>query len=189
MHGGLACYGSWGCKESDMTERLNSTELNWFFFKFFSHLGYYKALSRVPCAVQFKYLLVIYFKYSSVYMSIPNSQSILHISLFCVKFLFKSLAFFLSLICRDSFIYSGYKYFFRYLCWKYFLVILWISHRKNTWKVWRRVVSKDSGASLVVQWLRVHQPMQGTQVQSLVQEDPTCCWSVKLVLHDWAHVP
>ena len=21
--GGLACYGSWGCKESDMTERLN----------------------------------------------------------------------------------------------------------------------------------------------------------------------
>ena len=24
--GGLACCGSWGCKESDMTERLNSTE-------------------------------------------------------------------------------------------------------------------------------------------------------------------
>ena len=27
--GGLACYDSWGCKESDMTERLNWTELNW----------------------------------------------------------------------------------------------------------------------------------------------------------------
>ena len=27
---------------------------------------------------------------------------------------------------------------------------------------------------LVVQWLRVHLPMQGTGVQSLVQEDPTC---------------
>ena len=27
--GGLACYGSWGCKELDMTERLNWTELNW----------------------------------------------------------------------------------------------------------------------------------------------------------------
>ena len=26
--GGLACYDSWGCKESDMTERLNWTELN-----------------------------------------------------------------------------------------------------------------------------------------------------------------
>ena len=25
--GGLACYNSWGCKESDMTERLNWTEV------------------------------------------------------------------------------------------------------------------------------------------------------------------
>ena len=25
--GGPACCGSWGCKESDMIERLNSTEL------------------------------------------------------------------------------------------------------------------------------------------------------------------
>ena len=28
--------------------------------------------------------------------------------------------------------------------------------------------------SLVVQWLRVHLPVQGTQVQSLVWKDPTC---------------
>ena len=27
--GGLACCNSWGCKELDMTERLNWTELNW----------------------------------------------------------------------------------------------------------------------------------------------------------------
>ena len=27
--GGLACCGSWGCKESDMTERRNWTQLNW----------------------------------------------------------------------------------------------------------------------------------------------------------------
>ena len=27
--GGLACCDSWGCKELDMTERLNWTELNW----------------------------------------------------------------------------------------------------------------------------------------------------------------
>ena len=26
--GGLACCDSWGCKESDMTELLNRTELN-----------------------------------------------------------------------------------------------------------------------------------------------------------------
>ena len=28
--GGLVCCNSWGHKESDMTERLNSTELNWY---------------------------------------------------------------------------------------------------------------------------------------------------------------
>ena len=27
--GGLVCCNSWGCKESDMTERLNWIELNW----------------------------------------------------------------------------------------------------------------------------------------------------------------
>ena len=29
--GGLVCWDSWGRKESDMTERLNCTELNWWF--------------------------------------------------------------------------------------------------------------------------------------------------------------
>ena len=29
-------------------------------------------------------------------------------------------------------------------------------------------------ASLVVQWLRICLPMQGTRVQALVREDPTC---------------
>ena len=28
--------------------------------------------------------------------------------------------------------------------------------------------------SLVVQWLRIHLPMQETRVQSLIWEDPTC---------------
>ena len=27
--GGLVCCSSWGCKESDTTERLNGTEMNW----------------------------------------------------------------------------------------------------------------------------------------------------------------
>ena len=33
--------------------------------------------------------------------------------------------------------------------------------------------------SLVVQWLRVHLPLQGSWVRSLVQEDPTCYGSTK----------
>ena len=31
--GGLACCDSWGCKESDMTEWMNWTELNWRMFE------------------------------------------------------------------------------------------------------------------------------------------------------------
>ena len=58
------------------------------------------------------------------------------------------------------------------------------------------------GASLVVQWLRSHLPMQGTRVWSLVWEDPTCHRATKPVRHNywacalepashnyWAHVP
>ena len=35
--------------------------------------------------------------------------------------------------------------------------------------------------SLVAQWLRIHLPMQGTRVQDLVWEDPTCRWATKPV--------
>ena len=58
-----------------------------------------------------------------------------------------------------------------------------------------------SGTSLVAQWLRICLPMQGTQVQSLDREDPTCCgatkpmhhkhwaWALEPVRHNyWAHV-
>ena len=31
-----------------------------------------------------------------------------------------------------------------------------------------------TGTSLVVLWIRVHLPVQGTQVWSLTREDPTC---------------
>ena len=41
------------------------------------------------------------------------------------------------------------------------------------------------GTSLVVQWLRVCLPMQGTQVRSLVQEDPTCRGATKPVRHNY----
>ena len=44
--------------------------------------------------------------------------------------------------------------------------------------------------SLVVQWLRIRLPVQGTRVRALVQEDPTCCRATKPVHHNyWACVP
>ena len=36
--------------------------------------------------------------------------------------------------------------------------------------------------SLVVQWLRIRLPMQGTRVQALVREDPTC-WGATKPMH------
>ena len=44
-----------------------------------------------------------------------------------------------------------------------------------------------SGTSLVANWLRIHLPMQGTQVRALVWEDPTCRGATKPVRHNyWA---
>ena len=75
--GSLACCSPWGSKESDMTEQLNWTELNFCLFieiyltyivmlvssvqhsdsvilsfRFLSIIGYYKILSIVPCVIQ-----------------------------------------------------------------------------------------------------------------------------------------
>ena len=41
-----------------------------------------------------------------------------------------------------------------------------------------------SWASLLVQWLRICLPMQGTRVQALVQEDSTCHRATKPVRHN-----
>ena len=41
------------------------------------------------------------------------------------------------------------------------------------------------GASLMAQWLRIHLPMQGTWVQALVWEDPTCRGATKPVRHNY----
>ena len=42
----------------------------------------------------------------------------------------------------------------------------------------------------LVQWLRIHLPMQGTWVWSPVQEDPTCHEATKLASHNSeVHVP
>ena len=40
-------------------------------------------------------------------------------------------------------------------------------------------------ASLVVQWLRIRLPMQGTWVRALVREDPTCHAATKPVRHNY----
>ena len=56
--------------------------------------------------------------------------------------------------------------------WKFPLVcIAWWA---SGW--WSCLALKElvSGASLVAQWLRIRLPMQGTRVQALVWEDPTC---------------
>ena len=42
-----------------------------------------------------------------------------------------------------------------------------------------------SRASLVVQWIRIRLPVQGIQVQSLVQEDPTCRGATKPMCHNY----
>ena len=39
--------------------------------------------------------------------------------------------------------------------------------------------------SLVVQWVRIHLTMQGTQVQSPVREDPTRLGATKPVCHKY----
>ena len=67
---------------------------------------------------------------------------------------------------------------------------------------WLQIKPPNFRASLVAQWLRIHLPMQGTWVQALVQEDPTCHGAAKPVCHNywacalepashnyWAHVP
>ena len=41
------------------------------------------------------------------------------------------------------------------------------------------------GTSLVAQWLRICLPIQGTWVQSLVREDPTCRGATKPVSHNY----
>ena len=40
-------------------------------------------------------------------------------------------------------------------------------------------------ASLVVQWLRIRLPMQGTRVRALVWEDPTCRRTTGPVNHNY----
>ena len=52
------------------------------------------------------------------------------------------------------------------------------------------IIKFTSWTSLVVWWIRLHLPMQGAQVPSLVREDPTCLGATQPVCHSyWAHEP
>ena len=42
-----------------------------------------------------------------------------------------------------------------------------------------KLKAPEIGVSLVAQLLRIHLPMQGTQVRSLAREDPTCRGATK----------
>ena len=41
------------------------------------------------------------------------------------------------------------------------------------------------GTAPLVQWLRIRLPMEGTWVQALVREDPTCRGATKPVCHNY----
>ena len=64
-----------------------------------------------------------------------------------------------------------------YLIWYLYFIFFPISPK--TGKNWHL------GASLMAQWLRIRLPMQGTWVQALVQEDPTCHGATKPVHHNY----
>ena len=51
------------------------------------------------------------------------------------------------------------------------------------WTWGRKELETTEQQQLVVQWLRISLAIHATQVQSLVQEDPTCCEATKSVRH------
>ena len=76
-------------------------------------------------------------------------------------------------LLSDYFLFGGklpplyYSLYLKYICLKY------IIKRAIYW------------ASLVVQWLRIHLPKQGTQVRALVREDLTCHGATKPMRHNY----
>ena len=73
------------------------------------------------------------------------------------------------------------------LIYQQLLLISWIFTYENS-NIFN--LKSNQGASLVAQWLRICLPVQGTRVQTLVQEDPTCRGGTKPMRHNyWARVP
>ncbi|KAJ8797808.1 hypothetical protein J1605_017010 [Eschrichtius robustus] len=55
----------------------------------------------------------------------------------------------------------------------------------DEWEHGIEIVTQGLRTSLVAQWLRIRLPMQGTWVQALVREDPTCRGATKPVRYNY----
>ena len=57
---------------------------------------------------------------------------------------------------------------------------------REAFQEYEHLMSEDTilGASLAVSWLRIRLLMQGSQVQSLIREDPTCQETAKPMYHN-----
>ena len=65
--GGLACCDSWGHKESDMTERLNWTELNWDYFWLWKSAFYFKEHFSLSVFFNTFYVWFIFHKFQTYF--------------------------------------------------------------------------------------------------------------------------
>ena len=110
---------------------MNLAYIYLLFFRFYSHIGHYTLLNRVPVLYS-SFLLVIYFVYSHVYMSVPSpnlSPSPALSPLITINLFSKSVTLFLfvyRLICiifyfLDS-TYKSYHTVFFFLCLTYFII-------------------------------------------------------------------
>ena len=123
-----------------------------------------------------QYILVTYFIHNSLYLlefyfsCIFPIQCILIWGSFCI-------------LLKSQSIYSSVTYFFSLKC----MFLRPIYAAVHTYSSLIFIDKLCSRASLVTQWLRICLPMQGTRVQALVREDPTCHGATKPVHHNcWA---
>ena len=61
----------------------------------------------------------------------------------------------------------------------------YINIEATLWSPFLMEFKYEERDSLVVQWLRILLPMEGTRVQSLVQEHPTCLGATKPMRHNY----
>ena len=60
-----------------------------------------------------------------------------------------------------------------------------VLERYNLPRLNQEEIENMNRASLVEQWLRIRLPMQGTRVQALVWEDPTCRRATRPMRHNY----